>query len=945
MIEDLNLADPGPALDCEICIVGSGPAGLAIALEFVGKPERVIVLESGGDSYEPEIEGLSTFENVGQKRAQASATRRRIFGGTSSVWSGRCTPFSPLDLQTRAWIPDSGWPIDVETVAPFLDRAGKVLQTGPSVYDDRIWSLLGASPPSPPWDASRFEAQVFQASVVKHPRTRVIPLPSDPGSAELHALQHSNAPQAEDIAEFSRESLRESSNVRVLLHAHATEILTGESGDKVAGVSVRIPGGRTLTVRSHRVVLACGAIDNARLLLLSRSRHPAGLGNDHDQVGRYLLDHHYAPVASFIGSQAPRLRRRMGLRWLDVAGSRYTYVMGASLSAQQQREQGLPRATLYTFERIARKPALRSLGHIISGPKSGPDAASQGDWSNVLLHPMEIASGARDRYLRKLPPLAPVTHLDIGCNVEQIPNQNSRVTLGSGRDSMGQPIARLDWRLDQREYETYCYTARLLVQECARLGLEVPQITEWARGKDTQWASSLHDMAHPMCTTRMSDNPRRGVVDSNCAVHGVDGLYVAGGSVFSTGGTSNPTLMAVSLAIRLADHLGSRSDAAADITPGPRIESMGTSRLRVGIVGAGHRIRDIHGPVLAALSDTIEVTGFVGRREESIARVTSELGWAGFQSIDSLLAAQRPDFLIVAVSDSANAHVMRHGLALGLPVLGETPLAWSEKEARSLVQLARARRLPFGIAEQFPFLPAEQLKAKLISLGVIGPVVSCCNDFATYSYHGVAQLRAYMGYGRRPLAVRARTFRFGRTGTPEGQEPATPALAPDETWTLATIETDGGLMEYRYSDGYVALPTRPKGQLRILGQSGSIVDERVITVDRVTGASLESTFTRAGRAISIEHPALGTIDWRYPRGTEQLSDEQVAVWSHIDTFCRAARFGGAPLYMAAQALDDVEIVRAMGYSDARDGAHVALPLRPELEKLRAGLRKLRRRQE
>ena len=649
-----------------------------------------------------------------------------------------------------------------------------------------------------------------------------------------------------------------------MLHAHATEILTGESGGNVTGVNVRIPGGRTLTVRSRRVVLACGAIDNARLLLLSSARHPAGLGNDHDQVGRYLLDHHYAPVAYFNGSQAPGFRRRMGHRWLDVAGSRYVYVLGASLSAQQQREQGLPRATLFTFEHSARTPALRSLGHIISGLTSGTDAASRGDWSNVLLHPMEIASGARDRYLRKLPPLGPVTRLDIGCNVEQIPNQGSRVTLGSGLDSIGQPVARLDWRLDQREYETYCHTARLLVRECARLGVEVPEITEWAQGKDTQWASSLHDMAHPMCTTRMSDDPQRGVVDRQCAVHGVDGLYVAGSSVFSTGGTSNPTLMAVCLALRLSDHLRTRNDAAPEVRLGPTIESMGTPRVRVGIVGAGNRVRTIHGPVLAALSDTVEVAGFVGRREESIARVSSELGWTGFQSLDSLIKAQRPDFLVVAVSDAVNAQVMNHGIALGLPVLGETPLAWSEKEARSLVRFARARGLPFGIAEQFPFLPAEQLKAKLISLGVIGSVISCCNDFSTYSYHGVAQLRAYMGYGRRPLAVRARNFSFGRTGTPEGREPATPAMAADETWTLATIETDAGLLEHRYSDGYVALPTRPKGQLRVFGECGSIVDERVITADRATGAKFESTFSRTGRSISIEHPSLGTIDWRCP---------------------------------------------------------------------------------
>src|SRR6185369_9072992 len=143
----------------------------------------------------------------------------------------------------------------------------------------------------------------------------------------------------------------------------------------------------------------------------------------------------------------------------------------------------------------------------------------------------------------------------------------------------------------------------------------------WAQGKDAQWATSLHDMAHPMCTTRMSVDPRRGVVDRNCAVHGVNGVYVAGASVFCTGGTSNPTLTAVSLAIRLADHLGARSDTSLEVRSGTRLEASGQPRVRVGIVGAGHRIRNIYGPVLAASLDTAQVVGFVGRREESVARV------------------------------------------------------------------------------------------------------------------------------------------------------------------------------------------------------------------------------------------------------------------------------------------------------------------------------------
>jgi choline dehydrogenase-like flavoprotein len=138
---------------------------------------------------------------------------------------------------------------------------------------------------------------------------------------------------------------------------------------------------------------------------------------------------------------------------------------------------------------------------------------------------------------------------------EQIPDPDSRIMLSPTRtDELGMPTVVADWRIHPEEMQTLATLGRLLTEELPRAGLPAPVLEEWVREGRLDQAVAI-DMAHTIGTTRMSDDPRTGVVDANCRVHGVDGLYVAGSSVFPTSGHANPTLMLLSLAVRLADHL------------------------------------------------------------------------------------------------------------------------------------------------------------------------------------------------------------------------------------------------------------------------------------------------------------------------------------------------------------------------------------------------------
>jgi choline dehydrogenase-like flavoprotein len=149
-----------------------------------------------------------------------------------------------------------------------------------------------------------------------------------------------------------------------------------------------------------------------------------------------------------------------------------------------------------------------------------------------------------------------LTGLWIDAITEQRPDPESRVTLSGRTDRLGVPLARVNWRINDDERRTTVRITELVCGAFARAGLPRPILERWVAEKRLA-DGIIIDMAHTLGTTRMSENPRSGVVDQNCRVHGVHGLYVAGASVFPTSGHANPTLMILALAIRLADTIKS----------------------------------------------------------------------------------------------------------------------------------------------------------------------------------------------------------------------------------------------------------------------------------------------------------------------------------------------------------------------------------------------------
>ncbi len=533
-IEDLRSLPPGEPLACDLCIVGSGPAGSTLLSELAGSGLHVILLESGGLKRHERSDQLNEVESIGAARADGAPMRARVLGGTSDIWTGRCAPFDPIDYRQRPWVPHSGWPFGPEELRPHFGRALLHLGLGPDAdYTGQgFWQVARRAPPQPQLADDSLAPFFWQYS----------------RDARLRYDAMRFGPQLQ--------SLRGGST-RVLTDATVLHVDTNWSASRVEGVEVADAGGGRRTVKAPRIVLCAGGIENARLLLASNRAAAAGLGNGHDLVGRFLMDHPRGSVASFRLQDYPRLRRHFAIHNVRTERGSHVFTQGVSLSPAAQEREELLNCAAWLTEIITPDDPWSALKRVFRARSlSRQDAAALAGNMGLL------ARGVHRHLLvgHGLP--RKVLDLRLSCTVEQRPDPASRVTLADRVDRFGMPLSRIDWRIDGQEQRTVRRMAELVGAGLQRLRLHGLALDEWVRDGDG-FPPSFRDAAHPTGATRMADDPRNGVVDRHGQVHGVDGLYVAGSSTFPTAGHANPTLMIVALAIRLADRLRQRERQAA----------------------------------------------------------------------------------------------------------------------------------------------------------------------------------------------------------------------------------------------------------------------------------------------------------------------------------------------------------------------------------------------
>ncbi|MFL9907838.1 GMC oxidoreductase [Paraburkholderia sp. RL17-337-BIB-A] len=563
----------------DILIVGGGAAGLTVVRGLAGLGLVIGVLESGALEETPEHEALNSVEvsetshetrlqgarqtahayqmKFWSAQNQKFGVRCRVLGGSTAAWAGKVAPFDAIDFSERSWISNSGWPIDDAALAPYIRRAAELLDLGPLINDRQFWAASKVKEPAEFSKSKYVESFFWQFARSRQNMTDVMRFGPDFRSLDIEG-------------------------VTVLLNATVCSVNTDADG--VTGVEVvsTLSAKRRFVIKATTVVLAAGAIENARLLLISKNKTGHALGNSHDTVGRYLMDHPSMAIGAFSTESQERAAGILGFFALQQNYRVYMYSHGLCLRPEIQRKERLPNMAVYTNIHFSDDDPLLSFRRLVTGQSKQHIAdfvRVLKSWRLVISYtgrkvlgspklPTRVRRFIVDATVKLSPNFAArdyaakgtgrkIKKITLNVICEQPPSPENRVILSDQRDRLGLPIAHVIFDAGESLRRDVLTFARLLDEDLRAAGIEGFCVAPEIVAGNTS-AIDLYDMAHTAGTTRMGREPVTSVVNERCQVHGISGLYIAGASVFPTVGHANPTMVIVAMAIRLADHLKSR---------------------------------------------------------------------------------------------------------------------------------------------------------------------------------------------------------------------------------------------------------------------------------------------------------------------------------------------------------------------------------------------------
>jgi choline dehydrogenase-like flavoprotein len=547
---DATRLSPEATLEAEVAIAGAGPAGITLALELASNGHSVLLIESGGDSYDAEVQDLG--DTVGGDPAHVSmslATRRQI-GGTSNLWAGRCVPFDPVDFERRTIVGDARWPVGYTELERYFARACEWCVCGEPYFDAEQVAELSGEELIPGWPG---------------------------GDVLATSLERWSLPT--NFGRVYRERLRASHLVTVVGKLTCTEIVCAADGRSVEHLRASTLSGKQVTVRAKRYVLACGGVESTRLLFASNRLHRAGLGNHSGHLGRWYMGHLGAAIAD-VRFSTPPAETIYGFE-RDAHGAyvrrRFSFALDYLL------EHELPNAALWLENPEIGDPSHESdiLSFIylaLTSPMGGRfvpegirrrkiDTEIRGSsvlhMRNILRHLPRVVSFALtfgyERYVRrgyKVPGIyipSPSNTYRLYYHGEHIPHYDSQIYPTAECDALGVPRMRTRLHFHSLDIQGAIGVHEHLDRYLRRH--ELGRLEYLHDDPESAFRDQLLDGYHQAGTTRMSDRPEDGVLDPQLAVHGFDDLYVASSSAFVTSGQANSTFMIVVIALRLADHL------------------------------------------------------------------------------------------------------------------------------------------------------------------------------------------------------------------------------------------------------------------------------------------------------------------------------------------------------------------------------------------------------
>ncbi|MFK7921340.1 MAG: GMC oxidoreductase [Bacteroidia bacterium] len=552
MLKDGSIYSQTQTFKTNICIIGAGAAGISIALRLLNTDNNIILLESGGISHNNYGESLNKgFVAHKGNHEPLEKYRRRTIGGTTSAWGGRCIPFDQIDFEQRDYVPFSGWPFGRQELDAYYHEANTICEAGSFNYRSN--------------------------DVFPEKQSEIIP-GFDTDLLTSDALERWSPPT--HFGKRYLTELTEAQNLDLLYNLTCNHIQLTENGQHIKSVQVKGPNGVAHTIEADQFILAGGCIENTRMLLASNDVHPNGIGNHYDALGRYYMAHLWG-ITTKVKLNKKALEGYIHNFERDKNG---VYIRRRfALSEKAQKELGVLNVVGFFF-----RPEVADADHndpimsIIHLMKEGPSTLLKSKWdSNSIKHLNNVMKGfprvvsqiieisrqrKKDRRLPYVITPKNAAEQHFYYQSEQAPNPSSRISLHpTEKDKTGLPRAAVNLQFKDIDLQTVKVFHQQMSERFKSQGLGEFDYNEAEIEKNyNMMAEDFDSGSHHLGSTRISEDPRMGVIDKDCKVHGVSNLYVAGASVFPTGSHANPTLTIVALALRLADNLLKKKETSVN---------------------------------------------------------------------------------------------------------------------------------------------------------------------------------------------------------------------------------------------------------------------------------------------------------------------------------------------------------------------------------------------
>jgi choline dehydrogenase-like flavoprotein len=470
---------PERSLEAEVCVVGAGPAGLTLAMELAANDVSVVLCEAGGLEASAESQSCYEGETIGDDYHYLDAARLRFLGGTSNHWSGVCADLVAADLAEKPFAPQTGWPIGMTEFRPYITRARDILGLPPTLAPQPVLNGLFA-----------------RLDVKRTSRLR--------------------------FKDLYLEDLIASEHVTTVLHANLTR-LEHESG-QVTKMHFQSYSDQAMTVSARHFVIACGGIENARLLMHLNETAGTSFGGTSGALGAYFTEHPHGKVGDYVlfdgaAFNVPGYGSDMSLGVVHMAATDTFLAQGKSLNV---------RLKFGRYRRDDTRQIVKDL--ICRAPKLGERLMSD-----------SVCAG------------------NVGMVLEQTPVKENRVALGAERDRFGIRRPVLHWRWVEQDYRTVREVAMAFARQMVEADVGRMSLSDWVLdpSREVEFDEDI-TAYHHIGTTRMARSAETGVVDTDCRVFGSDNLFLTGSSVFPSAGHANPTAPIMALSLRLADHIAAR---------------------------------------------------------------------------------------------------------------------------------------------------------------------------------------------------------------------------------------------------------------------------------------------------------------------------------------------------------------------------------------------------